>query len=324
MKKYMIAAAFTLSFGVFEINAQVSGNANEAMGNAQYNASRANPTSAIRFSGTNSNDSTITVSVKGLLNLVPDTYVATFNILQTAETAETTEQLMRDRIDRFKINLRGLAVNSADINIDMISFVPRYGVETENRFFSKSYVEVPAGFEMQKNLSVKYKTADQLDEFITNAAKSEIYDLVKVDCFHSKMEAFKDSLRAKCLLELKSKLKSYETLNLKLDTLRKTVEEEFYTISPSSRYYSYQAFSRSSTKAFKKNGSQTNVNETEKTTSRYYMPLGFESFDLTINPVILEPVLQLTFQVVVKYHFRSLNKYYLISPAGEVKRLILK
>ncbi|WP_031526539.1 SIMPL domain-containing protein [Dyadobacter crusticola] len=324
MKKYMIAAAFTLSFSVSKLNAQVSGNANEAMGNAQYNAARANPTSASRFWADNSNDSIITVSVKGLLNLIPDTYVATFNILQTAETAETTELLMQDRIDKFKSKLTSSGANVKDMHVDMISFVPKYDVQTENRLFSKSYNEIPTGFEMQKNVNIRYHTAEQLDDFVKLAAQAEIYDLVKVDCFHSKMETFKDSLRAKCLLELKSKLKSYETLNINLDTLRKTVEEESHTISPSSRYYSYQAFSRSSTKPFKKNGSQANVNETEKTTSRYYMPLGFESFDVTINPVILEPVLQLTFQVVVKYHLKPLNKYYLISPAGEAKRLILK
>ncbi|WP_192579152.1 SIMPL domain-containing protein [Dyadobacter aurulentus] len=324
MKKYMVAAALILPCSILKINAQVSGSANPEMGNAQYSAAKSNPASAARFSGDNSNDSTVTVSVKGLLNLIPDTYVATFNILQTAETAEMTEQLMRDRINKFKAKLAGSGVDVKDMHVDMISFVPKYDIQTENRLFSKTYNEIPAGFEMQKNLNIRYHKAEQLDDFVTLAAQAEIYDLVKVDCFHSNMETFKDSLRARCLAELKGKLKSYEALNLKLDTLRKTIGEEFNTISPASRYYSYQAFSRASTKAFRKNGSQNNVNETEKTISRYYMPLALESFDMTINPVILEPVIQLTLQVSVKYHLRSLSRYYLITPVGESKKLILK
>ncbi|WP_439554991.1 hypothetical protein, partial [Dyadobacter sp.] len=104
MKKYMIAAVLAFSASI-KINAQVSGNANEDIGNAQYNAVRANPTSSARFSRDNSNDSTITVSIKGLINIMPDTYVATFHVVQTGETAEVTNQLMLDRINKLKIGL---------------------------------------------------------------------------------------------------------------------------------------------------------------------------------------------------------------------------
>uniref|UniRef100_UPI003F6E5A72 hypothetical protein n=1 Tax=Dyadobacter sp. TaxID=1914288 RepID=UPI003F6E5A72 len=208
-------------------------------------------------------------------------------------------------------------------DVDMISFVPKYDIETENRLFSKTSNEIPVGFEMQKNLSIRYRKVDQLDRMVTIAAQNEIYDLVKVDCFHTKLESFKDSLRTSCLAALKKNIRSYDALSLKLDTLRKTVQENFHTISPSSRYYSYQAFSRTSVKPVKKSGAQTNINEIEKTVSRYYLPLGFESFDIVMNPVVLEPVIQVSYQITVSYHLKSTNRYYHITPAGESKKLLL-
>jgi hypothetical protein len=63
------------------------------------------------------------------------------------------------------------------------SFVPVYEIETTRKLFSKTYQEVPAGFEIQKNIHVRFTDARILDRLVTAAAKEEIYDLVKVDFF---------------------------------------------------------------------------------------------------------------------------------------------
>jgi uncharacterized protein YggE len=303
--------------------AQVMGNAqHDSAGNSVVYHDNKPPRPAYRFQNSSSpaNDSTVTVSVKGLINVLPDTYVATFNLVQSGENAETTNKLMRERLDRFKTNLRGIDTREADISTDMISFVPKYDIETENRIFSKTYSEVPAGFEMQKNVSVRYKKSAQLDELVTIAAQSEIYDLVKVDCFNSELGAFEDSLRMKCLSQVQSRVKSYEGLLLKLDTLKKTISEDFYVIMPETRYSGYQAFARTSLKP----GKRGTLNEAVKVVSQYYKPLTYEDFDVLINPVVLEPMIQVTYEVNVTYQLKPVNKYFIITPGGESKRLILR
>jgi len=44
--------------------------------------------------------------------------------------------------------------------------------------FSKTYTEVPKGFEMQKNLHIKFNDENLLDDIMTFAANNEIYDFI--------------------------------------------------------------------------------------------------------------------------------------------------
>jgi uncharacterized protein YggE len=326
MKKFVVALLILFVACQPKIVAQVMGNAPQntprSAGNSIYSDGKLyRPVDPFQSNNSISlNDSTITVSVKGLANVLPDTYVATFNMVQTAATAEMTDQLMRDRLDKFKAKLLEAGTGATDISTDMISFVPKYDIETENRLFSKTYNEIPAGFEMQKNLSVRYKKSSRLDELVTIAAQSEIYDLVKVDCFVSQMDSFKDSLREKCILEVKNRVKSYEGLNLELDTLKKVVGEDFHITLPDTRYSGYQAFARTSLKPGKKG----TLNEAEKPVSQYYRPINYADFDVVMNPVVLEPVIQVSYEINVNYQLMSAGKYYIITPAGESKRLILR
>jgi hypothetical protein len=69
----------------------------------------------------------ITLKVNGLMNIVADNYIAA--------------------------SPRGY--RSGAIIADMLSFVPRYEMQAEKRLFSKTYNEVPAGFELQKNVLVR-------------------------------------------------------------------------------------------------------------------------------------------------------------------------
>ncbi|MBK8581165.1 MAG: hypothetical protein IPL86_04800 [Flavobacteriales bacterium] len=53
----------------------------------------------------------------------------------------------------------------------MLSFVPVYEIETTRKFFGKTYQEVPAGFESQKNIHIKFTDARMLDQIVSAAAK---------------------------------------------------------------------------------------------------------------------------------------------------------
>ncbi|MBC7865230.1 MAG: SIMPL domain-containing protein [Bacteroidia bacterium] len=236
MKKSILVLGLALSAGSFKIFSQ-------SMGNSKYGETNKNNNHNYSYGRLNSpgnavvtNNEEISITVNGLMNLVADNYVAIFSIVQVAETIEKADTLMNNRIGTFKQKLRKAGIDVSEIKTDMISFVPKYDIETEQKLFSKVYNEIPAGFELQKNVSVRFKNSDKLDDIMSAAAGSEIFDLVKVDYFIPNIQRSLDSLRKRCLMEYKTKLKDYEMIGFKLDTLKKTFADNFATTYPPNRY----------------------------------------------------------------------------------------
>lgn len=327
MNKGTIACMLLLVLGFTQTEAQVSGN--YQYNNNQNIQNTAEYQNNYREPATNaaiSNNNEVMIEVNGLSNVVADQYVAVFNLVQVAETIENADQLMNSRINAFKQKLKEAGIDTLDVSIDMVSFVPKYDLQSESKLFSKSFNEIPSGFEVQKNVSVHYKSSSKLNEIISVAANSEIYDLIKVDYFATNIKKAMDSLRTKCLFEIKAKTKNYEIVGFKLDTLKKTIADNFTTIYPQTRYFSYQAFSRPSLNAAKRKSSM--VNEVTKSTSRFYNQVNYDHYDVIINPLILEPVIQISYTVVVKYFLKQeekpSNNYYIISQTGDLKQVFPK
>jgi len=353
MKKKMFLLIVPIALFCLETQAQVEGNsempapaamgnavyANKSMANSQYNVSanmanyqygnqQQNP-NGNRGAATNANpnDQQFDIKINGLMNVVATNYVAVFNIVQLGLTAKSTDSMMNATIEEFKRNLQKLSIDTSDFRVDMISFVPKYGYESDKKIFSKKYNEVPDGFELEKNIYVRFKKSSALDGILSAAAAAEIYDLVKVDYFLPNAQKLIDSLRLRCLLEVKSRVKSYELVGFKLDTLKKTMADNFTTIFPETRYYSYSAFSRPSFASLKKRPSdQPFVSEYSKPVSRYYNQVDYDSYDIVINPVITEPVVQLSYTIALKYYLKSepvitkeKKMYYIITKDGDVK-----
>lgn len=327
MRKKVIAGLLLFGIGFTQINAQVSGN--YQYNNNQNFQNTVEYQNTYRKPATNAeitNNNEVIIEVNGLSNVVADNYVAVFNLIQVAENIEVADQMMNNRINAFKQKLKEAGIDTLDVSIDMVSFVPKYDLQSENKLFSKSFNEIPSGFELQKNVSIHYKISSKLNDIVSVAANSEIYDLIKVDYFATNIKKSMDSLRTKCLFEIKAKVKNYEIVGFKLDTLKKTLSDNFTTIYPQSRYFSYQAFSRPSLNAAKRKSSM--VNEVTKSNSRFYNQVNYDNYDVIINPLIIEPVVQISYSVVVKYFLKQdekpSNNYYIISPTGDLKQIFPK
>ena len=109
--------------------------------------------------------------------------------------------------------------------------------------------------------------------------------------------------------------------------MKKVMAENYITIYPQTRYFSYQAFSRPSLNAAKKKStSASNYNEANKTTSRFYSQVDYDGYDIVINPVVVEPVVQISYSITVKYFVKTGEKssYYIITPNGEMKQFVPK
>lgn len=324
-KTSIILAGISLLFGT-TVFSQAAGNINYPSGNQNYQTQKRQ----IRFPKQNINvnapsTSVICLDVKGLANVKADTYVAIFSVTQVGKTAEEVNQLMNDRISPVLTDLKNQ--QNVETFIDMISFVPVYEYEIDKKIFSKkNYNEIPKGFELKKNIHIRFKDPNQLNDFITLLSKQEIYDLVRVDYFSSNLENIKKELMTKAKEILQQKQKNYETiLGAPFTNVEKGISDGYQVVLPVEMYQSYESYNSSSLNLKK----SANINVADKSKTLYYQPILDKEFDFVINPTILEPVIQVLYEVklVVMQEKKTVDsgkEYLLITPNGEMKTLDIK
>jgi len=87
-----------------------------------------------------------------------------------------------------------------------------------------------------------------------------------------------------------------------LDTLSPMVADAQAVIYPHSRYAQYTAFCSTSLDAIK---NQRNVTKVEKQVSRFYNKLPYEPFDIILNPEFVDPPVQFTYHLKVKFTLKQ-------------------
>ncbi len=309
----------------------------QVKGNVSYITANANHQYQVRLPTTNinipyQNASVIEVKVKGLANVRADYYVAIFNLTQAAQTASEVNKLIDERINHVK-NAYGKS-KDVSLYVDMLSFVPIYEMDVVKKLFSKTtYNEIPAGFEVQKNLHIRYKDPNLLNDIIAKCAESEIYNLVRVDLFSDSLELIKKELVKKARKMLDEKLKDKQSLlQVDLNNYSRSVVDGYRMVYPIEMYKSYQAYDNNSIKK-----STSSLKRSPKATTYYYKPIFDTDFDFSINPVIFEPVIQVMYEIKLRLVQKPIKKkqatskpkvvtkvqkeFILITPKGEVKQL---
>ncbi|MDQ3101057.1 MAG: hypothetical protein M3R08_06695 [Bacteroidota bacterium] len=123
---------------------------------------------------------------------------------------------MNTRIHGFLDRSDSEKIRTANVFVDMLSFVPVFQVEETRKLFSKTNHEVPAGFEIQKNIHLRFTDPSVLDRIVTAAAKEEIYDLVKVDYYVQDQGMRYDTLRTYAQRTMQQKLDHFSKMGLKV------------------------------------------------------------------------------------------------------------
>jgi hypothetical protein len=270
----------------------------------------------------------LTIDIKALQNVSATTYTAVFNLSQIGPSAEVTNALMKQRIDSIRIRLNAIGITQKDIAIDVISFVPVYEVEVTKKLFSKTYTEVPKGFELQQNIHIQFTKTNAFETILEACAKSEVYNLVKVDYFIEDIQTVYKNLQEQLLTLIEDKKAYYEVLGFDLSQYNIAIADDKYCYFPKDFYQSYQAYNSVSFEALKTNKGVTSV---KKQTSYYYQPLTYESYDVVVNPSILEPVVQIGMHLKLVFTPNPKerkqdpitkteidHKYYVISPNGTI------
>jgi uncharacterized protein YggE len=269
------------------------------------------------------------ISINALSNQKAGAYTAIFSVLQVGKTADETNSLINTRLDGLLAELRSLGIPDSNLYIDMVNFLPKYEYDMSKKLFSKkTLTEIPKGFELQKNLHVRYTNPGLLDRIVTAAARQEIYDIVKVDYFVPDAEAVYTQLRAAAFSYLNTIRGQYRAAGLSLDSAYTISAENAWVAYPINRYESYQAFTASKLDADDKLGAI--VNPADKPVARFYNAVPANDYDIVINPEILEPAVQFSYNLALRFTLPERKpvvrteikkEFILVTPEGVVKQL---
>lgn len=269
----------------------------------------------------------LNLNLRSLYNVEATDYTAVFNINQVGETAEETTQLMADKINAIKAELKGKGF-TGQFAIDMISFMPQYEIEVTKKLFSKTYTEVPVGFELQQNLMISYREDTDFEKILSACARAEVYNLVKVDYYVKNLEAIYADLQSKLLAEVNKKKEYYTALGFNMEDYDIHMADAKYYHMPKDHYQSYLAANNISMEALRQKEGVTRI---KKPVSYYYEPISHAGYDVVVNAAITKPVIQLGMDLSLRYMPKPVKpvpptapkeepkpKVYVISPSGPV------
>ena len=263
-------------------------------GNAVYGRNRLahEPSSGVLFA----NDSVMFVEASVMMNVRADEYVALFGVTEDAPAIDDAMRRIDERIRNFTADLRALGVAQSDMDIDFITQTRVYDFETIS---SKVLAQERfVGFRVKKNVIVHYREKDRIERILTAAAKWEIHDLIKVDYHVSDPEAIRGRLLQEATKIIKDKGEKYRgLLGIPLGAPMMIQQEKYDIYFPGDMYQSYTA-----SESGKVSGSdKVMVQEMQKSATFYFDALTVDGFDRVINPLVVEPVVQFTLYLKVRY-----------------------
>jgi len=298
MKRTSIVAAVLVVALPSAARAQVGGNVSYAETGARPRAEGAERARHTLTQQELPPDKTSTyVDANVLMNVKADEYVAVFAVAQEGADVADCGRKMDARLRSFAADLKEAGVPGIDVFVDFVAQNRVYGYEISGDVAKERLV----GFELKKNVSVHYFGRDLLDRLVVAAAKSEIFDLVKVDYIVKDHERAQERLVEEAARIIKKKASRYEKLlGIRLQPPGQVIVERAGVTRPSRMYDSYTAAeSEAVTGGFDR--ARMTVQGARKGRTFFFNALDGDGFDAVIDPVILEPVVQFTLYLKVKY-----------------------
>ncbi|MBI3821487.1 MAG: SIMPL domain-containing protein [Planctomycetes bacterium] len=300
MKATLTILSFLITATV--CHAQVSGNVGYAQGGGRVraeNAERAKRSVAANElppSGT-----AMFLDAAVLMNVKADEYIAVFALSQEGPSVAECNRKMDALVRDFGASLKKLGIADDDVTLDFITQSKTYGYEFEGKVAREKLV----GFDLKKNVSVRYKDKAMLDKLMVAASASQIYDLVKVDYIVKDQESVHNKLYDEATRVIKLKAARHEKLlGIKLAQPPQVHVERTSSYVPTEMYDSYVAQESEHVESPFERGKFL-IQGARKGRTFYYNPLTANGFDAVVNPVITEPVVQFTLYVRLKYEIEG-------------------
>ena len=297
----MKKSTFTFLFFVIytTVFSQVSGNQAFSGSDNGYNNNYKDIASRqIRLNKLYLNDSAFLIEAKILKNVKADNYVAVFGISREAKTVNGCNTLLNDRIRSFISGLKKIGVKDADIYTDLITQTRIFDFKKDN----DTYEEYCKGFELSKNIIISYQKPEQIEQFLTLASLDSIFDLVKVDYIITDISKVYDELFATAKEIISKKKQMYiELTDAKLTRSSQMYAENFASYYPSDLYKNYKAYAQNEYENYNWLDDKE-IKRLHKYQTYYYDKIDYSNFDTVINPIILEPSIQVILTLQVKYN----------------------
>ena len=157
--KNLLTLLFVFGISIFSLS--------QTAGNYVYEKIKNTPTNFGGPGGKNVqslNSKTLTIEASALMNIVPDAQIVVFTIVQLGGSAQEATELIDSKLNPIRAGLNQIGISNSNIVVDMISFIPRYEDTVVKKKFSKTFTEIPKGFELKKNIHIKFKDHELIDK----------------------------------------------------------------------------------------------------------------------------------------------------------------
>ena len=244
---------------------------------------------------------TMFIDASVLMNVPADEFVAVFAVSQEAVSPVECGQKMDAVLNQFISSLKSLGVRSNDVFVDFIAQDKIYGYQVQDSVAK----EALSGFELKKNVSIHYHDKALLDQLVIAASQEKIFDLVKVDYIVKDPSPIQNRLMEEAARIIKGKATTYDKLfGITLLSPPQVYANKPSVYYPSDLYDTYTAYeSEQVDRGFYQ--SKYTIQNLRKSHTFYFNPLNANGFDTVINPVVVEPVVQFTLYLKLKYDLDS-------------------
>jgi uncharacterized protein YggE len=246
-------------------------------------------------------DTTMFIDASVLMNVKADEFVATFGVAEEAETVEACQAKMDATIAAFTEALKPLGIGPEALFVDFTAQTKVYGYKVEGNLAREHL----AGFELKKTVAIRYRERALIDRLVLAASRAKVYDLVKVDYVVTNLAPIQERLAEAAADVVKAKAVRHERLlGIKLRAVPQIYAERSSAYFPTEMYDSYTA-GESEAVSGGPDRARTTVQSLRKSRTFYFNPLNADGFDRVIEPVVLEPVVQFTLYLKLKYEIET-------------------
>jgi uncharacterized protein YggE len=241
------------------------------------------------------------VEASVLMNVKADEYVAVFGIAHECTTVAECNRKMDTTVIEFSAQLKQLGIGAPNVYVDFAAQNKIYGYQVTGSIAKENLV----GFELKKNISIHYQDKMLLDKLVIAASAARIFDLIKVDYIVKDTSQVQNRLMEEAAKITKQKVARNERLlNVKVLSPAQIYAEKPSIYFPTEMYDSYTAFESEEISSDYYREKYT-VQRARKGRTFFFNPLNADGFDLVINPIVIEPVVQFTLYLKVKYEIEQ-------------------
>ena len=236
-----------------------------------------------------------------LMNVKADEFVAVFAVNQECTSVPECNQQMDGVVAGFAAELQKLGIAKDDVFVDFAAQNKIYSYQVTGSVAKQRL----SGFELKKNVAIHYKDKLLLDKLVIAASKSNIFDLIKVDYIVRDSAAVHNRLMEEAARIIKQKAaRDEKLLGIQLQSPAQIYAEKPSIYFPTEMYDSYTAYETEDVSPDYYREKYT-VQTARKNRTFFFNPLNADGFDTVVNPVVIEPVVQFTLYLKVKYEIEA-------------------